>query len=170
MTSANSPTGPGRNVIIDCGTNVGNSLFGFIQQYPDYEFYGFEPNVDLHPLIAEKVAKSEHPRVKVFDQAVWTEDGQVDLFLGHHESSTVLLGKRVPARYNQQIDYSAPRPVPAIDFSAWMLREFELGNHIIMKMNIEGAEYPVLTKMVKDGSIDLVSMLYIEWHYDRFDY
>ncbi|WP_251052289.1 MULTISPECIES: FkbM family methyltransferase [unclassified Streptomyces] len=35
-------------------------------------------------------------------------------------------------------------------------------------MDIEGAEYPVLTKLVADGTIDLISVLYIEWHYDRF--
>ena len=133
-----------RKVVIDCGANVGNSLREFIQKYPDYEFYGFEPNVDLHPLIQEKVAATGHEHVNISECAVWTEDGVIDLFLGHHESSTVLPGKRVPARYNQQIDYSSPRPVPSLDFSAWLGREFTADDYIIVKMNIEGAEYPIL--------------------------
>ncbi|MDI9887101.1 hypothetical protein QMZ92_22695 [Streptomyces sp. HNM0645] len=49
---------------------------------------------------------------------MWTHDGTVDLLLGHQESSTVMSGKRVPPMYDQQIDYSAPVPVPATDFSS----------------------------------------------------
>jgi hypothetical protein len=36
-------------------------------------------------------------------------------------------------------------------------------------MDIEGAEYDVLEKMVKDGSIYYVNELYIEWHSFKID-
>jgi hypothetical protein len=32
-------------------------------------------------------------------------------------------------------------------------------------MNIEGAEYEVLAKMLLDNTIDLVSKLFMQWHY-----
>jgi hypothetical protein len=64
--------------------------------------------------------------------------------------------------------YGSPVPVPAIDFSAWLRRTVGPDDHVVVKMDIEGAEYPVLTKLLNDGTINLISVLYIEWHHDRF--
>ncbi|MER7724680.1 FkbM family methyltransferase [Streptomyces sp. NPDC096323] len=158
-----------RKVFIDCGTNLGIVLSRFIHELPDHDFYAFEPNKDLLPAIHREVERAAHsPRVEVSHGAVWTHDGVIDLFLGHHESSTVMPGKRVPPVYDQQIDYDSPVPVPAIDFSAWLRQTVAPDDHVVVKMDIEGAEYPVLTKLVADGTIGLISVLYVEWHYDRF--
>jgi sacsin len=35
---------------------------------------------------------------------------------------------------------------------------------IVMKLDIEGAEYNVLEKMINDGSIDYINTLFVEWH------
>jgi FkbM family methyltransferase len=158
-----------RKILIDCGANVGGSLRKFMDDYPDSELFAFEPNSELISTIANVVASGSRPQAAtIANQAVWIRDGTVDLFLGHHESSTLLEGKTVPRRYNQQIDYTAPRVVPCIDFSAWIRRTFSEDDEIIVKMNIEGAEYPVLSKMVEDETLGLVSALFVEWHYDRF--
>lgn len=108
----------------------------------------------------------------VSDRAVWTHDGTIDLFLGHHESSTLLPGKWVPPVYDndQQIDYTKPVVVPCLNFSNWLGKTFATGDDLIVKMDIEGAEYPVLRKMLADDTLRLVSVLYIEWHYDRFSW
>ena len=157
-----------RKILVDCGTNLGFVLRRFIARFPDRDFYAFEPNTTLHVSIHEQVRESGHPRVNVSDRAVWTHDGTVELFLGHHESSTLLRGKWVPPVYDQQIDYAHPITVPCLDFSAWMHRMFVPGDDVIVKMDIEGAEYPVLRKMLLDGTLSLVSMLHVEWHLDRF--
>ncbi|QNT92372.1 Methyltransferase FkbM domain protein [Streptomyces griseofuscus] len=158
-----------RKVFVDCGANLGIVLNRFIHELPDHDFYAFEPNKDLHPSIHQQVAQAFYsPRVKISQSAVWTHDGTIDLFLGHHESSTVMPGKRVPPVYDRQIDYSSPVPVPATDFSSWLRRTVTADDHVVVKMDIEGAEYPVLSKLLADGTINLVSVLYIEWHYDRF--
>ncbi|MFC9466057.1 FkbM family methyltransferase [Streptomyces coelicoflavus] len=158
-----------RKVFIDCGTNLGVVLNRFIRELPDHDFYAFEPNKDLLPSIRRQVEQApHHPRVAISSSAVWIHDGTIDLFLGHHESSTVLPGKVVPPMYDQQIDYSSPIAVPATDFSSWLRRTVTADDHVVVKMDIEGAEYPVLTKLLADGTINLISVLYIEWHYDRF--
>ena len=36
-----------------------------------------------------------------------------------------------------------------------------------LSLDIEGAEYKVLDKMFKDGSINYIDKLYIEWHWDK---
>lgn len=157
-----------RKIFIDCGANLGVVLADFIRKLPEHEFYAFEPNPDLLASIRGEVARTGHAHVTVFDQAVWTHNGTANLYLGHHESSTLLLGKRVPPMYDQQIDYMHPVQVPCIDFSAWLADETRPGDEVTVKMDIEGAEYPVLRKMIDDGTLELVSVLYVEWHYNRF--
>jgi len=128
--------------LVDCGANLGVVLRKFIAQFPDRDFYAFEPNTELHASIRRQVAESGHRHVSVSDRAVWTYDGAVELFLGHHESSTLLPGKWVPPVYDQQIDYKHPVLVPCLDFSAWLKQMFLPGDNVIVKMDIEGAEYP----------------------------
>lgn len=156
-----------REIFIDCGTNVGAVLERFIIQYPDFEFFGFEPNIDLIPVISARLNKYQFSGA-LFNKAVWVYDGTIDFYLGHHETSTILLGKVVHSSYNQQIDYANPRQVECIDFSQWVLCNFDKKDHIIVKMDIEGAEYAVLAKMIADHSIEFIDELIIEWHWDRF--
>jgi hypothetical protein len=44
---------------------------------------------------------------------------------------------------------------------------FSKEDYIVLKVDIEGAEYEVLEKMFEDGSIEYIDELYIEWHYDK---
>ena len=52
--------------------------------------------------------------------------------------------------------------VDAIDFSEFV-RGLQ-GNRIVIRMDIEGAEFPVLRKLIKEETIRKVSDLHIEWH------
>ena len=54
--------------------------------------------------------------------------------------------------------------VESIDLSQWIMDNFSKKDFIILKMDIEGAEYTVLPKMIKDGSIDYINKAFIEWH------
>ena len=54
--------------------------------------------------------------------------------------------------------------VESIDLSQWIMDNFSKEDLIIIKMDIEGAEYTVLPKMIKDGSIDYINKAFIEWH------
>ena len=57
--------------------------------------------------------------------------------------------------------------VPCIDLSHWLMLNFDKSDIIILKLDVEGEEYKILRKMVADGSLSLISKLYIEWHYDN---
>lgn len=160
-----------RNVFIDCGANLGLALRKFMGELPSHEFFGFEPNAALHPHIRENTKElAQRGALTLYQQAVWIEDGTTNLYLGQHESSTVMLGKKMLPNYGPPIDYANPVVVPAINFGAWVVGTFSRSDSITVKMDIEGAEYPVLRKMVEDGSLSFIKVLYVEWHHDRFDY
>ena len=55
----------------------------------------------------------------------------------------------------------------AVDFSQWIINNFNKNDYIICKMNIEGAEYDILEKMIEDGSIQYVNKCYIAFHHKK---
>jgi FkbM family methyltransferase len=54
--------------------------------------------------------------------------------------------------------------VESFDLSQWIIDNFSSDDFIVLKMDIEGSEYEVLPKMIKDGSINYIDHAFIEWH------
>jgi FkbM family methyltransferase len=136
------------------------------------EFYAFEPQPELSSF--EDEVRRLHPGVVVqfSSQAVWVDDGAASLFLAtrwgpnHRGGSTLLEGH---VRNQSDVDYANPVNVACIDFSQWIRHTFHKTDHIVVKMDIEGAEYAVLEKMLREGSIDYVSELIVEFHWQMND-
>jgi FkbM family methyltransferase len=87
------------------------------------------------------------------------------------EATTIL-----PDLHQDEFIQETRYEVPAIDFSRW-LKEM-VARHteadcskpfIVVKMDIEGAEYAVLEELVNDGAIALVNDLMVEFHTQQFD-
>ena len=62
------------------------------------------------------------------------------------------------------MDRNNPDEVECIDFSYWLKNNFNNNDHIIVKMDIEGAEYDIIEKMLNDNTFEYINQLYIEWH------
>ena len=158
-----------RNVFIDCGGNRGQSIKKFKKQRAYhcniFEIYSFEPNFDLIKDYAEKNTSDV-----ITPAAVWVEDKEIDFYLDKNDfdGSSLLKEKKHPGGWYEN-DLKNPIKVKGFDFSSWIFRNFTKKDYIILKMDIEGAEYEVLSKMIKDGSIHYINELYIEWHYKKVD-
>ena len=154
-------------VFIDLGANVGAVTKTFAQKNPDWEIFCVEPNIRLIPGILA-VAAELRRTINIIWSAAWTYDGTINLYQsGADAAATIVDGKTEHSGW-PQVDYSKPEPVPCFDFSLWMLRHFSLHDDITLKMDIEGAEYDLLEKMMRDRSIHLVRRLICEWHFDRY--
>jgi FkbM family methyltransferase len=160
---------PLRRIFVDLGANIGSVSEAFGLDHPDHELIAIEPNIELLPVIHARSLNLPRP-ISVIWAAAWTHYGFIDLFKSKHDvASTVVSGKHEHAEYGwSQIDYKAPTRVPALDISSWLYRNVRSSDHVVMKMDIEGAEYEVLEKMLVDGSVNLVAELRCEWHIDRF--
>ncbi|HZF12575.1 MAG TPA: FkbM family methyltransferase [Thermoanaerobaculia bacterium] len=160
--------GVGRRAFVDCGSNTGAVLLDRIRLGVDDEFYAFEPQPEL--AASEDEVRRQHPDalLQCFRKAVWVEDGVSNLFLAtrwgpnHRGGSTLLAGH---VRNTSEVDYRSPVAVECIDFSRWVHHTFRKIDHVVVKMDIEGAEYAVLEKMLQDGSIDYISELIVEFHW-----
>jgi len=156
-----------RRILVDCGANTCAVLRGFIKQLPDFEFFAFEAQPEL-AAEGERVIR-ELPQIKIhyFSKAVWIRDEELNFYLAtrwgpnYRGGSTLVTGN---ARKQSAIDYDSPVRVAAIDFSRWLGENFVPEDYVIVKMDIEGAEYDVLEKVIADGNLPLIDELIIEFH------
>lgn len=150
-----------KNIFIDCGVWTGDSIREFKKYYTDYDIYGFE----CEPRLISNLKKLSKEYGFIFiDKAVWISDGKIKLYPGHGnltQSSSISFDKK------KYIDKKNPVEVKSVDFSKWILENLNKEDYILCKMNIEGAEYEVLEKMIKDNSIDYINKLYISWHWHK---
>ena len=152
-----------RKIFIDCGAWTGDSIRAFHEHDKTYEIYAFECEPRLKNTLIELADKFDFSYI---NKAVWVKDGILKLFLGKNDltqSSSLLSEKK------KYIVKDKPVEVDSIDFSQWILDSFHKEDLIICKMNIEGAEYNVLEKMLTDGSIDYIDKLYISWHWNKLE-
>ena len=152
-----------RKVFIDCGTWTGDSIKAFKEYDDSFEIYGFE----CEPRLKESLEKlSKKINFNFINKAVWIKDENIKLYLGQNnltQSSSILSDK---IKY---IDKETPVEVGAIDLSNWIIDNFKEDDYIICKMNIEGAEYDILEKMLKDDSLKYINILYISWHWKKIE-
>ncbi len=156
----------GRKVYIDLGANRGDTIRDFMARNPGFIAFGFEPTPELAARLRREF--NGPTNVLVMECAAWIWDGVVELYLGANsdQSSTVLPGKRVTPGWN--VDYQLPRLVRALDFDRWLRENTAEDDEIVLKMDIEGAEYKVLSRCIDTGSIARVKLARVEWHWDRY--
>lgn len=156
-----------RRVFIDCGANTCQVLRSFIADFPDFEFFAFEPQPALQEHGAQVVRDYPNTSVTFSRKAVWIKDEPLHFFLAtkwggnYRGGSTLLQGH---TENECRVDYSTPISVDGIDFSSWLRANFARQDYIIVKMDIEGAEYDVLEKMIQDDTLPLVNELKVEFH------
>lgn len=145
------------NTFIDCGFYIGNALKIYIENGvvdESWAVYAFEANPDIDV----KAAVKPFPMpIKMSRKAVWVKDGRTTFHIsGRHDAAGIadLTGHSNPKEVK----------VSTIDFSRF-IAELPDPSYIICSMDIEGAEFQVLEKMLAEGTIDRISILDIEFHH-----
>lgn len=160
-----------RNVFIDCGYNLGNVTEDTYKQKGDeYEYFAFEAN----PYLFE-AHKDRHPFCKLKCNAVWIEDCTLPFYvvkIDKYGKENLLTGASTLNKKKSQWNMSIHKEeeeiqVEAINFSNFILDNFKKEDTIVVKMDIEGAEYAILSKMIIDGSINYINELRVEFHDEK---
>ena len=148
-----------KKVLLDCGANKGQSYEWFMKNRDDsgeYEIHCFEPvssfskNLSQLPMTYHK-------------EAVWIEDGTIDFY----DKTAEYIGRLSSTLYKHKTDNAGQgtrTTVSCIDFSKFIKDNFKLLDYIIVKMDIEGAEYKVIEKMLEDKTFEYIDEFYIEFH------
>lgn len=145
-------------VFIDLGAYTGDTLEEAMEIYTDVDmFYGFEPFENSFNEMSGKLGNLKN--VILIKKAVSDINGAESLFLkiSGAEGHSLCSNKSNVSKNHIEIE--------SIDFSKFILENFKKSDEIILKVNIEGAEYKLFQKMIKDGSIAYISKIFCEWHY-----
>jgi FkbM family methyltransferase len=175
-----------RSIIIDCGSNLGQGYEKFRDQLnldknARVEVYMFEPNINCYKILCEKY--SNNSEIQIYNKAVW--DKQEDRILNVERtkawsesnglegeiggSSNILQEEFIRPPYIKD-EYMSEWPpkykqtASCINLSKYIKDNFNITDNIYLKLDIEGAEFRVLEKLVKDDTISYLNTLAVEWH------
>jgi len=151
-----------RKVFIDGGANKGQSIDQFVNHHPEaseYEIHSFE--CTKSGLIKEYWneaairAREAGCVVKLYEKALWTEDEEDIIFYdSKNESSSLLIEK----------NNKNPTYISSICLSRFILENFSASDCIVLKLDIEGAEYEVFKDLIDTGAIKYINKIYGELH------
>ncbi|KAG2483228.1 hypothetical protein HYH03_017885 [Edaphochlamys debaryana] len=169
-----APTRAPRKYYMDLGGRSGDSIVKFLKEKPDardYSFHSFECNPENMPIIRanmDKLAEAygmKSEQMVLVESAAWITDGT----LSFHMDTRPVGADGQPGKTGGSL-FDSPHAkgtlvtVPAMDFAAYLDRTVTYIDHVVCKIDIEGAEYEVLVHLFRTGSIVLCDVLYVEWH------
>ncbi|XP_072020740.1 uncharacterized protein [Amphiura filiformis] len=168
-----------RKILLDCGGNVASTVELFRNTYPggrDFIIHSFEIDERLAPYFSpyekhvlhcpEGVA-SKDGNMTAFVESVWSPTRGLDngrdmqwgggsLFVSNAEKKDKNTGG------NRKL---AVRPtIPTIDLSRWIRENTNKEDYVIFKLDVEGAEFDILKKMMAERTFDWVDKYYGEFH------
>jgi FkbM family methyltransferase len=136
------------------------SIEPLIERYRPAVLYGFDP----WPALVEGETDVGGTRVVLERKAAWIEDGEIEFARVRGLrgwDSTVMRSKNAKGEWTGAGEIIR---VPCFDVSAWLRT---LPEPPVVKLDVEGAEFPILEKLVADGTDALVAELLVEWHDDK---
>ena len=171
-------------LFIDCGTNLGQGLKHFNNKFnlfnnPEFDIYTFEPN----PYIQLDSMFNNIKNLIKINKAVWIDEEPIK-FICKGKKDFELRKKYNEERFQgggSQIEctkkqYDIPEHVEvdyinveAINFSNFLKNNSNKYSEIIVKMDIEGAEFQIIDHLIENDTLKLIAELFIETH-GRFNF
>lgn len=131
----------------------------------DFEFIGFEsPNFKF---LAETRRRFAHVPFSLIEKLVWTFDGAV-AFDTDGESHDCRLLEVSCVEGEQPYRHSNPHAVvqhlPCVDLANYISQSFSHDDYLVLKLDIEGAEYNILERLIETQVLLRIKELYVEYH------
>lgn len=148
-------------IYIDLGCHNGDSIIDFYKGL----FCDIDPtnitSIGIDPLSIYDKQKEEISKkygTKFIKAVVSNYNGKATLSEHNNDISSSIRPEKHQYRNGKKYE------VDCIDFSNF-IKDYD---DILLRMDIEGEEYNVLEKMIKDGSINKIKYLDVEFHGHRF--
>jgi FkbM family methyltransferase len=172
-----------RKFFIDCGIREGDAIAAFLgdtkvgggEYYncllkrtdaDEFSFIGFEsPDFRFKE---ETRKRFEQIRFELMEQLVWTYNGTIEFDTDGESYDCRLLQV---SRTEDTEPWRHPSPMavikilPCIDLADFLMKNFSPIDYLILKLDIEGAEYDVLERLIASNTITWLNELYVEYHW-----
>lgn len=133
--------------IIDCGANIGLSVIYMKRLYPSAEILAFEPDDTNYSLLEKNIDSFGFSGVILKKEAVWIENTTLQFSSEGTMTSKITAGRQADNTIN----------VKAVRLKDILVKEVDF-----LKIDIEGAEYQVLTDIA--SQLYQVKNLFLEYH------
>ena len=164
------------NIFLDGGTHFGQGLSQIIRGL------NMDSTWHVESYEANPITYNEHSNKRLFDYvnykniAVYDRDGKIEFNIETPPnegdtgmgSSLIDLSLWNPWGGTLRENFKIKKEIDCFDFSKYIKDNFKVDDYIVCKLDIEGAEYPVLEKMIKDETIPYIKKLYVEFHSNFF--
>jgi FkbM family methyltransferase len=153
---------PDYTTYLDLGAHDGDSIRQMIRRFPSItDVHAFEPSPGYDD--KWKVLQDEFPEVRIhfLRSAAWLYDGHIVLNVYPDIAHWVGLSNTILPQ-NRHFGVGVKLTVPCLDFSRWLANLQQ--ENVLLKLDVEGAEYDLLDKLIADGTISKVGKLYVEFH------
>ena len=165
-----------KNVFIDCGTHLGGGLGEFYEMFkmdPSWDIYTFEPNpysLELFVRFNESFIKQNN--IKYYNNAVSTNYNTVTFNIDNRPgegptgmgSSIMSLDTWNPTAGTGPENFNMTIQADCISLREFIEENFSKTDNIVLKLDVEGAEYDILEDFIQHDTLDYIKYLYVEFH------
>jgi FkbM family methyltransferase len=147
------------DILIACGANVGDVTSTFARK--GATVYAFEPDPLCFSVLAKRFALT--PNVTCFHQGVMDRNCSLTLKRPRAHENWDDLDSTVSSSFiHEDLPHSRQTTVNCIDLSEFI---FSLNDRVqLLKIDIEGAQIPVINRLIDSGAIELIDMALVETH------
>jgi FkbM family methyltransferase len=153
-------------VFLDIGGHVGETVRKFYSDVAyanEWDIVTFEPNPDCMEKMKQGLTRYDN--VKYDSRALADYTSKAILQIGEvneADGSTLIDGKLTGK-------LTGKKEVDVIDFSEWFETN-KIGDYkkVIVKMNVEGAEYPILYSITRSGILKDIDVMLVNTHSCKF--
>ncbi|NIC38938.1 FkbM family methyltransferase [Halomonas desiderata] len=151
-------------LFVDCGGYDGCSVIKFLLSHPDYDVVTFEANPDLWNYYHNLPTKLEKKAVAAYQGKANFVIDPIDA-----DGSSLVQGKKVVCGGRVDNKDCPNITVETVDLSNFITEKSSEYDEIVLKLDVEGAEYEILDKMINEGTLRHVNKLYCEFHHEKIN-
>lgn len=143
-------------IIIDCGANIGMSVFYFKNKYPNSRIIAFEANPLTYKMLEKNIKINNINGIEIHNKALFDKNEKLDFFIDNNYGT---LRGTIAGDISRNIKFK---------IQSQRLSEF-LENYKevdLVKMDIEGAEINVINDIYETKTINKVKEYIIEYHHN----
>jgi FkbM family methyltransferase len=174
-----------RHIFLDLGTNNGDSVKFFVDKAEKssdgykvlqgygaldnkkWEIYAIEANPYFNKILTDVKVYCEnlgHKFNLLTETAAWTKNEKLVFYLDTVNVNVNFWGSSLIKNHPDVVSSGYKNvTVNGIDISE-ILKKYNSDDEIVMKIDIEGAEYDLLLHLIKEGSLHLVDLIAVEYH------
>lgn len=151
-------------VCVDCGAHAG--LISDIMLHCEAFVYAFEPNLHLQKFLRRKYKNNDN--IKLYQKAVATFNGTTDFLI--FEKRNLSQGNRI-LKSKQDKNTSKSYKVEVVDICEFIEKEIlkEVDKIYFLKLDIEGAEFEILEKLIERKLYKNIEFIAVETHEYMFE-